>query len=99
MNELKNSLPSLGPYIAVPNTLAERSNIDSTSKLIFGLLYSLARKTGYVYAGDAFLAGKVGCSEAMVKGSLETLRWNGYIKTTLGVNCRREITICYCFGY
>ena len=66
-------------YILIPDTVYRRSDIPRRAHELFGLLYSLARKSGKCDAGNTYLSEQLNLDPKTVSRDLQVLAKNGLI--------------------
>ncbi len=86
-------------FVLIPESLMFDSEISSTAKILYGIIYSLASKNGYCWATNKYLSKILKTSISTVSRSLKLLKDNGYIsisierdKITNEVTSRKIIT-------
>lgn len=67
-------------YIMVPYEILDHPDLSSTDKLLYGVLTSFSRKTGYAFPTNGKLAEILNCSISTISRSLEKLVKLRYIK-------------------
>jgi hypothetical protein len=70
-------------FVIVPEAILERDELSSTSKLLYGLLLRLCRKSGHAKAGQRFLAMKLGTSQRSI------IRATAALETASLIDCVR----------
>lgn len=66
-------------FIMVPGILFSDEELSKTDINVFGLIISLALKSGYCFASNNFLANYINVSERTITNSLSNLKKLGYI--------------------
>ena len=83
-------------YFCIPAEMFDDPRITSLTQVkIFKTILSLSARTGYCYAGTAYLAKAVGCSESIIRKTLHILTKGAYIEVYLRRGSER---IIYCKG-
>jgi hypothetical protein len=70
---------SPGFYAVIPTAVLYDSSLPQGAKILYALIASLAHKTGYCWAGNAYLAKYCGASERTISYWLVKLHNSGYI--------------------
>lgn len=68
------------------------SNLNSTDKLVYGVITSLAKNTGYCYASNEYIGKKVNLKKRTITESIKRLKKANYIRVET-VNYQRQIYI------
>lgn len=99
MKEKRWKEEPIGLYIVIPRYITDNKKIPATAKLIWGQIAALARKEGYCYATNKFLAKILGCSEDTIQIDLRILKKRGLVKIELEKNntgTRRKLWVITC---
>ena len=67
-------------YIMIPYSVLENNKLNSTDKLLIGIINSLATNTNYCYASNEYLSKKLNISRRAISKSLSKLRQENFIK-------------------
>lgn len=76
-------------YIIVPKTILVDERLNSTEKIIMGIIYSLSLKNRECYASNSYFAKKLKVSNRTITSSISNLKNAGYIKVEQISNNRR----------
>ena len=78
-------------YILIPDTVYQRNDIPRRSHELFGLLYSLSRKTGECDAGNTYLSTQLNLDPKTVSRDLRVLVQKGLISVCVDTSSGRRI--------
>lgn len=78
-------------YILIPDTVYQRNDIPRRMHELFGLLYSLSRKTGVCDAGNAYLSKQLNLNPKTVSRDLQVLAENGLISVCIDAASGRRV--------
>lgn len=78
-------------YILIPDTVYQRNDIPRRSHELFGLLYSLSRKTGICDAGNTYLSKQLNLNPKTVSRDLQVLMQNGLISICADASSGRRV--------
>lgn len=73
----------IGFFAIIPMFILERNDVTATAKLMYAAIMGLARKTGYCYASNDFLAMRMGMSTRSVTRPIVELQTKGLIEIHL----------------
>ena len=76
--------------ILIDDSIVASDLINSTDKLVYGVINSLANSTGYCYASNDYIGKKVNLSKRTITDSIRKLKKANYIKVEI-VNYQRRI--------
>ena len=79
-------------YIIVPNIVCENKNLNSTEKLVMGMICSLNYKGNDCFASNEYLAKRINVSKRTITSSLAKLKKEGLIKIEY-INHTRKLYI------
>ena len=71
-------------YSVIPARVRDDPALPPNAKLLYGELSALARREGYCWASNAYLARLLGVSDRSVERLLRQLRERGHIRTYWG---------------
>ncbi len=66
-------------FALIPESVLFHDTLSSTSKLLWGVIYSLTRKDGYCWASNAYLSKTLKKSKRTIIDSLKELKDSGFI--------------------
>lgn len=78
-------------YILIPDTVYQRNDIPRRLHELFGLLYSLSRKTGICDAGNTYLSKQLNLDSKTVSRDLRALVQKGLISVCADASSGRRI--------
>lgn len=78
-------------YILIPDVVYQRNDIPRRSHELFGLLYSLSRKTGICDAGNTYLSRQLNLNPKTVSRDLQVLMQNGLISICADASSGRRV--------
>ncbi len=94
MNSPSISDKSEAPFIQVPLSILKRPDVSQTGKLMYGLILSLSRATGYCYASDTYLGEQLGVSSRQAHRTVSELEGMRIVLVT-GATSKRHIKPAY----
>lgn len=77
-------------YIMIPFLILADKNLNSTEKIIMGIIYSLSIKSKECFAANNYFSNKLGFSTRTVSSAISTLKKNNFI-ITKNVDGNRKI--------
>lgn len=72
------------------DTMLKDNSINSTDKLVYGIIGVLANTKGYCYASNDYISKKVNLSKRTISKSISNLRKANYIRVET-INYQRNI--------
>ena len=76
--------------ILIDDSIVASDLINSTDKLVYGVIKSLANNIGYCYASNDYIGKKVNLSKRTITDSIKKLKKANYIRVEI-VNYQRRI--------
>ena len=76
--------------ILIDDSIVASDLINSTDKLVYGVITSLAKNTGYCYASNEYIGKKVNLKKRTITESIKRLKKANYIRVET-VNYQRRI--------
>ncbi len=76
--------------IVLDDSIVKSNSINSTDKLVYGVIKSLANNKGYCYASNDYISKKVNLSKRTITKSISNLRKANYIRVET-INYQRNI--------
>lgn len=67
--------------ILIDDVVIEDSNLNSTEKLVYGLIKSLSNSKGYCFATNDYIGKKLNLSKSTISNTVSKLKKYNYIKT------------------
>ena len=78
--------------ILINDSIVASDLINSTDKLVYGVITSLAKSTGYCYASNEYIGKKVNLTKRSITESIKRLKKANYIRVETA-NYQRHIYI------
>lgn len=78
--------------IILDDTVVKSNSINSTDKLVYGVIKALTNNLGYCYASNDYIAQKVNLSKRTITNSIKNLKQANYIRVE-NTNYQRHIYI------
>ena len=78
--------------IIIDDSIVKSNSINSTDKLVYGVIKALANNLGYCYASNNYIAQKVNLSKRTITNSIKNLKQANYIRVEI-INYQRNIYI------
>ncbi len=66
--------------IILDDSIVKSKKINSTEKLVYGVITSLANNKGYCYASNEYIAKKVNLSKRSISKAISDLKKANYIR-------------------
>lgn len=76
--------------IVLDDSIVKSNSINSTDKLVYGVIKALSNNLGYCYASNDYISKKVNLSKRTITKSISNLRKANYIKVET-INYQRNI--------
>ena len=76
--------------IVLDDFIVKSNSINSTDKLVYGVIKALTNNLGYCYASNDYIAKKVNLSKRTISKSISNLRKANYIRVET-INYQRNI--------
>ena len=76
--------------IILDDSIVKSNKINSTEKLVYGVILSLANNKGYCYASNDYISDKVNLSKRTITNAISELKRANYIRVE-NVNFERHI--------
>lgn len=76
--------------IILDDSIVKRNKINSTDKLVYGVIKALTNNKGYYYASNDYISKKVNLSKRTISKSISYLRKANYIRVET-INYQRNI--------
>ncbi len=76
--------------IILDDSIVKRNKINSTDKLVYGVIKALTNNKGYCYASNDYISKKVNLSKRTISKSISYLRKANYIRVET-INYQRNI--------
>lgn len=76
--------------IILDDSIVKRNKINSTDKLVYGVIKALTNNKGYCYASNDYISKKVNLSKRTISKSISNLRKANYIRVET-INYQRNI--------
>ena len=76
--------------IVLDDFIVKSNSINSTDKLVYGVIKALTNNLGYCYASNDYISKKVNLSKRTITKSISNLRKANYIKVET-INYQRNI--------
>lgn len=67
-------------YIVLDDSIVKSNSINSTDKLVYGVIKALSNNLGYCYASNDYISKKVNLSKRTITKSISNLRKANYIR-------------------
>lgn len=78
--------------ILIDDSIVASDLINSTDKLVYGVITSLAKNTGYCYASNEYIGKRIGYTKRTITESIKRLKKANYIRVET-INYQRHIYI------
>ncbi len=78
--------------IIIDDNIVASNSINSTDKLVYGVIKALANNKGYCYASNEYIAQRVNLSKRTITNSIRSLKQANYIRVET-VNYQRQVYI------
>jgi len=66
--------------IILDDSIVKSKKINSTEKLVYGVITSLANNKGYCYASNEYIANKINLSKRSISKAISDLKKANYIR-------------------
>ena len=76
--------------IVIESSIVKSNSINSTDKLVYGIIKALTNNLGYCYASNDYISKKINLSKRTVSKSISNLRKANYIRVE-SINYQRNI--------
>lgn len=76
--------------IILDDSIVKSNKINSTDKLVYGIIKALANNKGYCYASNDYISKKVNLSKRTITKSIGNLKRANYIRVET-INYQRNI--------
>ena len=76
-------------YIMIPYSVLENTTLNSTDKLLMGIINSLAHNDNYCYANNEYFSNKLNVSKRTISKSISKLKAEQFIRIEVVNNGRR----------
>ena len=76
--------------IVLDDSIVKNNSINSTDKLVYGVIKALSNNLGYCYASNDYISKKVNLSKRTITKSISNLRKANYIRVET-INYQRNI--------
>lgn len=76
--------------IVIDDSIVKSISINSTDKLVYGVIKALTNNLGYCYASNDYISKKVNLSKRTITKSISNLRKANYIRVET-INYKRYI--------
>ena len=76
--------------IVLDDFIVKSNSINSTDKLVYGIIKALSNNLGYCYASNDYISKKVNLSKRTITKSISNLRKANYIRVET-INYQRNI--------
>lgn len=76
--------------IVLDDSIVKSNSINSTDKLVYGIIKALSNNLGYCYASNDYISKKVNLSKRTITKSISNLRKANYIRVET-INYQRNI--------
>ena len=76
--------------IVLDDSIVKSNSINSTDKLVYGVIKALSNNLGYCYASNDYISKKVNLSKRTITKSISNLRKANYIRVETN-NYQRNI--------
>lgn len=76
--------------IVLDDSIVKSNSINSTDKLVYGVIKALSNNLGYCYASNDYISKKVNLSKRTITKSISNLRKANYIRVET-INYQRNI--------
>ena len=76
--------------IVIESSIVKSNSINSTDKLVYGIIKALTNNLGYCYASNDYIAKKINLSKRTISKSISNLKKANYIRVET-INYQRNI--------
>mgnify|MGYP001852417716 FL=1 len=76
--------------IVIESSIVKSNSINSTDKLVYGIIKALTNNLGYCYASNDYISKKINLSKRTISKSISNLRKANYIRVET-INYQRNI--------
>ena len=76
--------------IVIESSIVKSNSINSTDKLVYGIIKALTNNLGYCYASNDYISKKINLSKRTVSKSISNLKRVNYIRVET-INYQRNI--------
>ena len=76
--------------IVIESSIVKSNSINSTDKLVYGIIKALTNNLGYCYASNDYISKKINLSKKTISKSISNLRKANYIRVET-INYQRNI--------
>ena len=76
--------------ILIESSIVKSNSINSTDKLVYGIIKALTNNLGYCYASNDYISKKINLAKRTVSKSISNLRKANYIRVET-INYQRNI--------
>ncbi len=76
--------------IVLDDSIVKNNSINSTDKLVYGVIKALTNNKGYCYASNDYISKKINLSKRTITKSISNLRKANYIRVET-INYQRNI--------
>ena len=76
--------------IVIESSIVKSNSINSTDKLVYGIIKALTNNLGYCYASNDYISKKINLSKRTVSKAISNLRRANYIRVET-INYQRNI--------
>ena len=76
--------------IVIESSIVKSNSINSTDKLVYGIIKALTNNIGYCYASNDYIAKKINLSKRTISKSISNLKKANYIRVET-INYQRNI--------
>ena len=76
--------------IVLDDSIVKSNSINSTDKLVYGVIKALSNNLGYCYANNDYISKKVNLSKRTITKSIGNLKKANYIRVEI-INYQRKI--------
>ena len=76
--------------IVIGSSIVKSNSINSTDKLVYGIIKALTNNIGYWYASNDYIAKKINLSKRTISKSISNLKKANYIRVET-INYQRNV--------
>ncbi len=76
--------------IVIESSIVKSNSINSTDKLVYGIIKALTNNLGYCYASNDYISKKINLSKRTVSKAISNLKRANYIRVET-INYQRNI--------
>lgn len=76
--------------IVIESSIVKSNSINSTDKLVYGIIKALTNNLGYCYASNDYISKKINLSKRTISKSISNLKKANYIRVET-INYQRNI--------